>query len=118
MTDSAWHTTGLQQKYIRSGMFLIRHSDARVDGICPGNPKGRITAGAVSAALRELRPVEIVGLYEAAMDDLQVGLQLRSTMYLACNMAPQVYTPHEIACRLISGLTLSAPAVACPYSQW
>ncbi len=31
-----------------------------------------MTAGAVSAALRELRPVEIVGLYEDVLEGFQV----------------------------------------------
>ncbi len=43
-------------------------------GICAGKVKGRITAGTVSAALRELRPVEIVGLYEDAVEGVQVYL--------------------------------------------
>ncbi len=36
------------------------------------NLKGRVTSGAVSAALRELRPVEIVGLYEDTIEGLKV----------------------------------------------
>lgn len=43
-------------------------------GICAGKVKGRITAGTVSAVLRELRPVEIVGLYEDAVEGVQVYL--------------------------------------------
>ena len=37
-----------------------------------GDLKGRVTAGAVSAALRELRPVEIVGVYEDTVESLKV----------------------------------------------
>ena len=40
-----------------------------------GDRKGRVTAGAVSAALRELRPVEIVGVYEDTIEGLKVMQQ-------------------------------------------
>ena len=40
-----------------------------------GDLKGRVTAGAVSAALRELRPVEIVGVYEDTIEGLKVMQQ-------------------------------------------
>jgi hypothetical protein len=42
---------------------------------CAGDLKGRVTAGAVSAALRELRPVEIVGVYEDSIEGLKVMQQ-------------------------------------------
>lgn len=42
-----------------------------------GDLKGRVTAGAVSAALRELRPVEIVGVYEDTIEGLKVMQQER-----------------------------------------
>ena len=35
--------------------------------------KGRATAGMMSAAVRELRPVEIVGLYEDTIESLEVS---------------------------------------------
>lgn len=44
-----------------------------------GDLKGRVTAGAVSAALRELRPVEIVGVYEDTIEGLKV-MQQRSQL--------------------------------------
>ena len=37
-----------------------------------GEPKGRSAAGAVAAAVRELRPVEVVGMYEARLEGLEV----------------------------------------------
>lgn len=39
----------------------------------PGNPKAGSAAGAVSAAVRELRPLEIVGLYESQRENLEVN---------------------------------------------
>lgn len=39
----------------------------------PGDPKGRSVAGAVSAAVREVRPLEIVGLYESQQEALEVS---------------------------------------------
>ena len=42
--------------------------------LCPDDMKRRATAGAVSAALRELRPVEIVGLYEDVLESHQVAV--------------------------------------------
>lgn len=40
-----------------------------------GDPKGGSAAGPVSAAVREVRPLEIVGLYESQQEALQVILR-------------------------------------------
>ena len=61
---------------------VVSHeSEAQLRGCrCAGNPKARITAGTMSAAMRELRPVEIVGLYEDVTESLEVRLSVSHMM--------------------------------------
>lgn len=40
-----------------------------------GDQSGKSAAGAVAAAARELRPVEIVGIYESQREELEVCAQ-------------------------------------------
>ncbi len=55
-----------------------------------GDPKSRSAAGAVSAAVRELRAVEIVGIYETQQESLEVGAaHFNSIKQCKCTMQMQ-----------------------------
>lgn len=76
-----------------------------------GEPKGRSAAGAVAAAVRELRPLEVVGVYEARLEGLEVpplALAFRS-----CKTSQQCATPHP-AQRQSKG----EAHVICPGHRW
>lgn len=61
-----------------------------------GDGSSRGQAGAVAAAARELRPVEIVGLYEEQKDSMEVGLGLPA--WRCCQEIPAAYAIHFAAC--------------------
>ena len=63
--------------------------------MCSGNMKGRVTAGTVSAALRELRPVEIVGLYEDVSEDFQV--HCLPTVFVCVTGTARVHSAQNVA---------------------
>ena len=63
------------------GTVVSHESESQLLGCCcAGNPKARITAGTMSAAMRELRPVEIVCLYEDVTESLEVRLSVSHMM--------------------------------------
>lgn len=68
-----------------------------------GNMKGRITAGAVSAAVRELRPVEVVGLYEDVLERFQVASSSGPKSFGSMNLRAYLCTHREYFSQHCSG---------------
>ena len=54
-----------------------------------GEPRGSNTAGALAAAVAELRPVEIVGLYEGQRE----GLEVRTPFASKRGIKPEIASP-------------------------